>query len=223
MLLTDLKIRTAKPKPKDYKLSDGKGLFLLVKTNNSKYWRLKYRIDNKEKLMALGVYPDVSLSKARERRDEARAMLADGIDPMANKRAVKASDQAASANSFEIVANEWLSKRGRKSEGNDARLHKLLHKDLFPWLGKRPIDEISPVELLKTLRRIEERGAIDTAHRAKQYAGLIFRYAVATARATARAGVGALLLWPAPEQFIPLDCARSLTPHVLDWLMGQAA
>ncbi|OGT70598.1 MAG: integrase [Gammaproteobacteria bacterium RIFCSPLOWO2_02_FULL_57_10] len=182
MSLSVLKIKTAKPTEKDFKLADEKGLYLLVKTNGSKYWRLKYRIEGKEKLMALGVYPEVSLSKARERRDSARALVADGIDPMANKRAIKASDQAASTNSFEIVANEWLSKRGKKSKGGDARLTNLLQKDLLPWLGKRPIDKITPVELLEVLRRVEERGAIETAHRAKQYVGLIFRYAVATGR-----------------------------------------
>ena len=182
MSLSDLKIKTAKPTEKDYKLADEKGLYLLVKTNGGKYWRLKYRIDGKEKLMALGVYPDTSLALARSKRDEARALLANGIDPMGNKHAVKAAQQAASTNSFEIVANEWLSKRGKKSEGNDQRLHNLLHRDLFPWLGSRPIDEITPFELLQVLRRIEERGAVEAAHRAKQYAGLIYRYAVATGR-----------------------------------------
>ena len=182
MSLSDLKIKAAKPTERDYKLADEKGLYLLVKTNGGKYWRLKYRIDGKEKLMALGVYPDTSLALARSKRDEARALLANGIDPMGNKHAVKAAQQAASTNSFEIVANEWLSKRGKKSEGNDARLHNLLHRDLFPWLGSRPIDEITPFELLQVLRRIEERGAVEAAHRAKQYAGLIYRYAVATGR-----------------------------------------
>lgn len=182
MPLTDLKIRTAKPAEKNYKLSDEKGLHLLIKPAGGKYWRFKYRMEGKEKLMALGVYPDTSLALARSKRDEARAMIASGIDPMDNKHAVKAAQKAASTNSFEIVANEWLSKRGKKSEGNDQRLHNLLHRDLFPWLGSRPIDEITPFELLQVLRRIEERGAIEAAHRAKQYTGLIYRYAVATGR-----------------------------------------
>ncbi|MCP5357553.1 MAG: integrase arm-type DNA-binding domain-containing protein [Pseudomonadales bacterium] len=182
MALSDLKVKTAKPTEKNYKLADEKGLHLLVKSAGGKYWRFKYRINGKEKLMALGVYPDTSLALARSKRDEARALLANGIDPMDNKHAVKAAHEAAITNSFEIVANEWLKKRGQKSEGNDQRLHKLLHKDLFPWLGNRPIDQITPKELLETLRRIEERGAIETAQRAKQYAGLIYRYAVATGR-----------------------------------------
>jgi integrase len=182
MSLSDLKVRTAKPTDKNYKLSDEKGLHLLVKPSGGKYWRLKYRIDNKEKLMALGVYPDTTLTSARGKRDAARALLANGIDPMDNKRAVKAAKQAASSNSFEVVANEWLSRRGETSEGNDKRLHNLLHKDLFPWLGSRPVDEITPVDLLKTVRRVEDRGAIETAHRAMQYVGLIYRYAVATGR-----------------------------------------
>ena len=108
MPLTDLKIRTAKPTEKNYKLSDEKGLHLLIKPAGGKYWRLKYRIDGKEKLMALGVYPDTSLALARSKRDEARALLANGIDPMGNKHAVKAAQQAASTNSFEIVTtSHW--------------------------------------------------------------------------------------------------------------------
>ncbi len=182
MPLTDAKIRTAKPQEKDYKLSDEKGLFLLVKKGGGKYWRYKYRASGKEKLMALGTYPETTLAAARSKHSDAKALLAKGIDPMLNRKASKAAKDDAASNSFEVVAREWLANRGKKSESADKRLNRLLEKDLFPYLGKRPIQEITPPELLKTLRRIEARGAIATAHRAKQYAGMVFRYAVATGR-----------------------------------------
>ncbi len=183
MPLTDTKARNAKPTDKDYKITDERGLYLLVKKNGGKYWRLKYRFAGKERLLALGVYPDISLAEARKARDEARNTVANGIDPMETKRALKQAKTEAAANSFEVIAYEWLSKRGEKSESGDKRLKRLLEKDLFPSLGGRPVAEITPPELLKALRRIESRGAVETAHRAKQYAGQIFRYAIATGRA----------------------------------------
>ncbi len=183
MVLTDTKIKRAKPAEKDYKLSDGKGLYLLVKANGSKYWRMKYRLDGKEKLLSIGVYPDISLANARKHREIAREQVAQGIDPSQHKQATKAARKDASANSFEVIAREWLDKRGNKSESADKRLVRLLERDLYPHIGKRPISDITPPELLKTLRRIEGRGAIETAHRAKQTAGMVFRYAVATGRA----------------------------------------
>ncbi|MFA5496233.1 MAG: integrase arm-type DNA-binding domain-containing protein [Porticoccaceae bacterium] len=183
MPLTDAKARASKPAEKDYKLADEKGLYLLVKKSGGRLWRLKYRMGGKEKLLALGVYPDVSLAQARQARDEARTLLTQGIDPGQHKKATKAAREDAAANSFEVVAREWLDKRGRKSESGDTRLRALLEKDLFPRLGSRPVGDITPPELLQVLRRIEARGAIETAHRAKQYAGQVFRYAVATGRA----------------------------------------
>jgi integrase len=183
MALTDTQVRKAKPKEKDYKLSDERGLFLLVAKTGHKRWRLKYRIDRKEKLLALGVYPDVTLAQAREKREEARNQLANGIDPMAAKKAFKEARADAAANSFEVVAREWLDKRGKKSESGDVRLVNMLKKDLFPFIGSRPIGDITPPELLRVLRKVESRGAIETAHRVKQYAGQIFRYAIATGRA----------------------------------------
>jgi integrase len=183
MSLTDTKIKSAKAIEKDYKISDGKGLFLLIKTGGGKYWRYKYRFSGKEKLMALGTYPDTSLAQARIKHSEAKVLLSQGIDPMMNRHASKAAEVDAASNSFEVIAREWLGKRGKKSESADKRLKALLEKDLFPYLGKRPVHEINPPELLSVLRRIEGRGAIETAHRAKQYAGQVFRYAVATGRA----------------------------------------
>jgi integrase len=181
--LTATAVKQAKPKTKAYSLSDGGWLYLFVKPNGTKAWRFNYRINGKQKTLAIGIYPDISLKAARDKHKEARENLANGIDPNAAKQAQKAADQGAFANSFEVVALEWLQKRGAKSEGGDKRLNRLLQKDLFPYIGKRPISKITSPDLLKALRRIESRGAVNTAHRAKQAAGMVFRYAVATGRA----------------------------------------
>jgi integrase len=181
MALTDTAVRNAKPREKAYKLFDGGGLFLMVNPNGSRYWRLKYRFNGKEKLLALGVYPDVSLKSARDRRDEARTKIADGIDPSELKKAEKASQS--NADSFETVSREWWSQREPHwSKTHSSRIILRLKKDVFPWIGSRPIGEISAPELLTVLRRIENRGAIETAHRIHQSCGQIFRYAVATGR-----------------------------------------
>jgi integrase len=180
--LTATAVKQAKPKSKAYKLSDGGSLYLLV-NSQGKYWRYDYRFADKRKTLAIGVYPDVSLKAARETHQNAREGLASGIDPNTQKQAERVAQKNALANSFEVIALEWLKKRGAKSEGGDKRLNRLLQKDLFPYIGKRPISRITSLDLLKTLRRIESRGAIDTAHRAKQIAGMVFRYAVATGRA----------------------------------------
>ncbi len=182
MTLSVPQVKNAEPRCKDYKLSDEKGLYLLVKPNGSKYWRLKYRYERKEKTLALGVFPETTLTMARKRRDEARSKLQNNIDPSAEKKAKKRASAEAAQNSFSSIAYEWLEKRGKKSESGDKRLLSLLEKDLFPTLGHLPISTITPPKLLSTLRKIESRGALETAHRAKQYAGQIFRYAVATGR-----------------------------------------
>jgi integrase len=181
--LTATAVKQAKPRTKAYSLSDGGWLYLFVKPNGTKAWRFNYRINGKQKTLAIGIYPDISLKAARDKHKEARENLANGIDPNAAKQAQKAADQGAFANSFEVVALEWLQKRGAKSEGGDKRLNRLLQKDLFPYIGKRPISKITSPDLLKALRRIESRGAVNTAHRAKQAAGMVFRYAAATGRA----------------------------------------
>ena len=184
MALTDIAIRNAKPTDKPYKLTDEKGLHLLVTVAGGKLWRLKYRYNSKEKLLALGAYPDVPLAKAREKRDEARRLLADGIDPGENRKVQKAAKTERSANSFEFVAREWFTKfkPGWAITHSDKIINRL-ENDLFPWLGSRPIAEITAPELLQCLRRIEGRGALDTAHRAHQNCGQVFRYAVQTGRA----------------------------------------
>ena len=179
--LTATAVKQAKPKARPYKLADGGGLYLHVKTAG-KYWRYKYRFAGKEKLLALGTYPDISLADARKLHQAARENLADGIDPSSHKKTKKSADQSNSANSFEAVAIEWSKTRSKKADSTEKRQRALLEKDLFPFIGNRPIADIDAPELLKTLRKIENRGAIETAHRANRLAGQIFRYAIVTGR-----------------------------------------
>jgi len=184
MALTDTKIRNAKPKSKPYKLHDRDGLFALVHTNGSRYWRFKYRFLGKEKLLALGVYPEVNLSEARERRAQARKILAEGNDPVQIKQESKRIALLNSENTFEAVSREWIEQRRDNWTPNyaDAMLRRL-KQHVFPKLGDRPIKDISPPELLSALRVIEKTGALDLAQRLLQAAGQIFMYAIATGRA----------------------------------------
>lgn len=184
MPLTDTALRNAKPKDKPYKLADEKGLFLLVHPNSGKYWRFKYRYDGKEKLLALGVYPDVSLKDARERRDNARKQVAADIDPSQHRKAIKAARAASAENSFEVVAREWFGKHSPNwAKSHSDKIIRRFENDVFPWIGGRPVAEITAPELLTVARRIESRGTLDTAHRAMQNCGQVFRYAIATGRA----------------------------------------
>jgi len=179
--LTATAVKQAKPKAKPYKFADGGGLYLYVRAAG-KYWRYKYRFAGKEKLLALGTYPDISLADARKLHQAARENLANGIDPSSHKKAKKSADQSNSANSFEAVAIEWSKTKSKKADSTEKRQRALLEKDLFPFIGSRPIADIDAPELLKTLRKIENRGAIETAHRANRLAGQIFRYAIVTGR-----------------------------------------
>lgn len=184
MPLTDTAIRNAKPEAKPLKLFDERGLFLLVTPAGGKWWRLKYRFDGKEKLLSLGVYPDVSLKDARELRDEARKRLAAGINPSEHRKAQKSVRADRAANSFEVVAREWFAKYSPTwADTHSSRIISRLEGDVFPWIGGRPIAELIAPELLTVARRIEGRGALETAHRVMGYCGQIFRYAVATGRA----------------------------------------
>jgi integrase len=170
---------------KAFKLADDKGLYLHVKPGIkgwSKYWRLKYRIGGTEKLLALGKYPEVTLDQARQRRDEARKQLADGIDPGENKKAVEASKLALTENNFEVIAREWGQKMVDTWDDKNNRSKRMLERNIFPWLSSKPITEILPKDILSCLRRVEERGTIETAHRSLQICGQVFRYAVATGR-----------------------------------------
>jgi len=184
-MLTDTRIRTTKPGDKPIRLADERGLYLEVSPSGGRWWRLKYRFGGMEKLLSMGTYPDTGLKAAREKRDKARALLADGVDPSATRRAEKASRSQATTNSFEAVAREWHATVhvAQVSAGHGARTLIRLEQDVFPWLGGLPVCDIKPPQLLQTMRRIEARGAIETAHRALQACGQVFRYAIATGRA----------------------------------------
>ncbi|GHT95346.1 integrase [Betaproteobacteria bacterium] len=191
MATTDTAIRTAKPGTKDYRITDERGLYLIVATKGGKLWRFDYRhgikpgTDKPRRLtLALGTYPDVSLKEARDKRDEARKLLANGIDPGEHRKAHKAALLGRAANSFEVVAREWLEKwKSNKAASHIEKVSARLENDVFPWLGERPVADISAPEVLEVLRRIERRGAIETAHRAKQNISQIMRYAISTGRA----------------------------------------
>jgi hypothetical protein len=184
MALSDLEVRRAKPADSPYKLADENGLYLRVEPRGSKLWRYDYRFAGKRKTLAFGKYPDVSLANARERHSEARKLLANGADPGLVKKAQKVARTEAVGNSFEAIAREWFERHKPTWATSHAdKILARLEKDLFPWLGSRPIAEITAPEVLRNLRRIEARGALDTAHRALQNCGQVFRYAVATGRA----------------------------------------
>jgi integrase len=180
MPLNDSGIRTVKAGARAQKLFDGGGLFLLVNPNGTRYWRLKYRIGGKEKLLGLGVYPAVGLKEARQKRDDARKLVAAGIDPSAKRQA----DKVARADTFEAIAREWFAKfKPNWVAGHADKVIRRLERDIFPGLGGKPVATIKPAEILASLRKIEKRGALETAHRAQQNVGQVFRYAVATGRA----------------------------------------
>ncbi len=182
-MLTDTAAKQSKPKEKPYRLSDEKGLYLEVHPGGSKYWRMKYRYGGKEKRLAFGVYPEVTLKKAREKRSDARELLADDIDPGEVKRAEKLRQKTLAVDSFGAIAQEWFEKkRPHWAQSHSVRVEAAIRNNLAD-LAARPVAEITPPELLQTLRKIEARGAIETAHRTKQIAGQVFRYAVATSRA----------------------------------------
>lgn len=184
MPLTDTAVRQAKPGEKPTKMFDGLGLFLIVTPAGGKWWRFRYSFGGKEKLLSLGTYPDTSLVKARDARNEARKLIAQGIDPGADRKAAKEVQAALTENCFEVVCREWL---GHRKDSVEAAQHvKTLARmvnDVFPWLGEKPINEISSPDVLGVLRRIDERGARYTAHRVRSEISQAFRYAIATGRA----------------------------------------
>lgn len=181
MALTDTFVRQVKATEKAIgdKYADGGGMYLLVKAAG-KYWRMDYSFSGKRKTLALGTYPEVSLAKARDRRGAARELLADGIDPSAAKREEKQARADAAANTFEAVAREWLKKTAAKrADGTQLKVKTWLEKDVFPFIGKMPMSTIGPRDILeRVVRKLEARGAIDTAHRVKQLCGQVFRFAV---------------------------------------------
>jgi integrase len=183
--LTEAAVKQAKPLDKAYKLADGAGLYLEVSPTGSKYWRLKYRYATKEKRLALGVYPTVTLTKAREKMREAKAQLAEGDDPGAIKKQTKLAKQFAQANTFEGVGREFLDKRKQEgaAEVTLSKIQWILDQKLCPFIGGIPISEITPIQLLTALRQIENEGLHETANRAKRVASQVMRYAVSTGRA----------------------------------------
>ena len=181
MALSNTAIRNAKPGVKARKMFDGGGLYLELAPSGGRWWRLKYRFEGKEKRLSLGTYPDVSLKHARERRGEARRFLANGIDPSEHRKAEKAARAECSKNSFEAIAREWFSKYAPTWSGShSARVISRLERDIFPWIGSRAIANITAPLLLETVRRVEQRGALETAHRLLGICSQVFRYAIAT-------------------------------------------
>ncbi|MEO0061695.1 MAG: hypothetical protein RLZZ08_255 [Pseudomonadota bacterium] len=186
MALTDIAVRQAKPAAKQYKLADGAGLYLLVTPAGGKLWRLKYRMAGKEKLLAFGAYPEVTLADARKRRDEAREQIAASKDPSREKRRAKVGQQAEAMNTFAIISAEYCAKRKSDGQGgwagNTAKRSEYLLSRLNAALGSLPIGQIEPSDILAAVRKIEAKGTLESARRTLQLAGMVFRYAVATAR-----------------------------------------
>ena len=184
MSLTETAIRDAKPRDKRYRLFDRDGLYLEVSPAGGKWWRFKYRFAKHEKRLSLGVWPEVDLKKARKRTTEIRELLADGVDPSVNRSAMKSAQDERAANSFEVVAREWLSKMLPSwvpSHGDRIKIR--LEQDVFPWIGGRPIADVTAPEILAVVRRVEKRGAVETAHRLLSNCGQVLRYGIATDRA----------------------------------------
>ena len=180
MALTDTAIRNAKPSAKPRKLSDEKGLHLLIKPAGGKYWRWSYRFAGKQKTLAIGVYPDVSLKQAHDRRDDARKLLADGIDPAQARKVEKREKKIRSVNTFEAIAREWHTKHLHTWVPKRAeRILSAFERDVFPMVGTKPIAEVEPPDILDVLKRIEARGALNTAHDVRSFCGRVFRYAIA--------------------------------------------
>ena len=181
--LSDMKIQKIKAQDKPITLFDGGGLFLLITPSGGKLWRFKYRFNGKEKKIAFGAYPTISLLDARHKRDEAKRQLANGIDPAEVRQAQKQAN-IQETETFEVVAREWHNKfKANWTEGHAETIRHRLERDVYPWIGKRPISEIKAPELLKVLQRVEERGTLETAHRIRTICGQVFRYALATGRA----------------------------------------
>jgi integrase len=196
-MLTETAIRAARATEKPVKLFDAGGLYMLINPNGARWWRLKYRIEGREKLISLGTYPEITLKKARERRDESRRLIADGVDPSAKRQATK----AAQSDSFEAIAREYFEvKRKALADSTFQKRVKRFEDYLFPFLGKKPITTITAPELLMALKRVESRGAHETAHRLRSETGQIFRYAIVTGRA---------------ERDVSADLRGALTPVVV--------
>ena len=184
MPLTDAEVRKTPPRERQFRMTDGGGMYLEVKPSGAKYWRLKYRFNGKEKVLALGVYPAVGLKEAREKREAAKRVLAAGADPNIEKKTEKRTRRLNAANSFKAVATEWHGKfKPSISESHAENMMSRLNDDVFPMIGDRPIADLEPPDVLDILQKIERRGNIPTAHRTRVLIGQIMRYAIATGRA----------------------------------------
>ena len=183
MPLTDTAIRAIKPTSKTAKFFDGGGLYLEVAPSGGKWWRLKYRFQGKEKRISLGTYPTIGLKEARERREETKKILANGIDPSAQRQAIKVSTTSIDKDSFEVVTREWFDKHVvNLAPSYSKKVRSLFERQIFPVLGAKPIAEVEPTDVLNAARHVEQTGAIETAHRLIQICGQVFRYAIATGR-----------------------------------------
>ncbi|HEN3658145.1 TPA: tyrosine-type recombinase/integrase [Yersinia enterocolitica] len=184
MPLSARQVETAKPQEKAYKLSDGGGLFLYVSITGAKSWRLKYRINGKEKLLTIGLFPATTLADARQKRDEAKSLLADGVDPSQDKKAKKVSQRISAENTFEAIAKEWhSSKRKVWTPDYSDLVMSMFIRDVFPFIGHMPIKDVKPLMLLDVLRKIEARGAMEMARKTRRRCGEVFKYAIVTGRA----------------------------------------
>lgn len=184
MALADIRVKSAKPKENPFKMADEKGLYIQIMPNGGKWWRFKYRFDNKEKLLSFGTYPEISLSTARKKRDEARELVANGVDPSANRKAIKASRTESLANSFEVLAREWHdNQKPNWSADHAITILTRMEKDIFPWIGSKPILEVTAKDVKSILDRVKSRGVMETARRIRTITGQVFTYAISTDRA----------------------------------------
>jgi len=212
-MLTDTAIRKVKAMGKRVRLYDGAGLYLEVVPAGGRWWRLKYRFAGKEKLLSLGVYPEVRLADARVRCAEARKLLADGIDPSVHRRAQRTARTEKAANTFEVVAREWFEKISPGwAPSHATRVLSRLERDVFPYIGGRPIGELAPPDILRVLQRIENRNVLETAHRVRTDIGAVFRYAIVTGRADrdAAADLRGALKPTNPEHFAAVTDPNAL-------------
>jgi len=183
-MLTRLQIERMRTPPKTMRLFDGRGLYIEFSPAGGRWWRLKYRLDGREKRISLGVYPDVGLKEARDRREAARKLIASGIDPGRQRKIERRLSVEQTADTFEAIAREWFAMVSPSwVESHSSKILRRLEREVFPWIGDKPIKAVTPLELLSVLRRIEVRGLHETAHRTLQHTGCVFRYAIASGRA----------------------------------------
>jgi len=214
-MLTDTKLRSLKPRANVYRIADANGLCIEVRPSGAKLWRYRYRLNGKASMATLGEYPLVPLVDARERRDAARKTLAAGVSPVAAEQARRTAQAEKAGNTFAVVAAEYLAQRVKSvSASTSIRERQLVERDLFPAIGKMPVAEVTPSVLLAALRKIAERGAVETAHRARSLASHVFRYAIQTERAERNpaADLGGALESPQSAHFASVTDPAQVAP-----------